>query len=129
MIGAITRIRPLQTMTEVNLENRVFVETLAFAILSKILQENCTQCITETRIQMADPDVRRKFALFLYATLAHNPRMWLHRMPPEVVAKVPGKRPKKNKYSPISRYPSCFGFLVIHSFTLWGRSPPSWQTS
>ncbi|MGC9312346.1 MAG: hypothetical protein ACP5IA_06600, partial [Sediminispirochaetaceae bacterium] len=30
-------------------------------------------------------------SVYLYATLALDPRMWLHRMPPEVVAKVPPK--------------------------------------
>jgi hypothetical protein len=29
----------------------------------------------------------------LYGSLAYNPRMWLHRMPPEVTAKVPPKTP------------------------------------
>jgi len=30
-------------------------------------------------------------SVYLYATLALDPRMWLHRMPPAVVAKVPPK--------------------------------------
>jgi hypothetical protein len=30
-------------------------------------------------------------SIFLYASLAYNPRMWLHRMPPEVLSKVTGK--------------------------------------
>jgi uncharacterized protein len=34
-------------------------------------------------------------SIFLYATLAYNPRMWLHRMPPEVLAKVTGKTPEE----------------------------------
>lgn len=30
-------------------------------------------------------------SILLYSSLAYNPRMWLHRMPPEVVQKVPAK--------------------------------------
>ncbi len=33
----------------------------------------------------------------LYGSLAYNPRMWLHRMPPEVVAKVPPKTPREKQ--------------------------------
>lgn len=36
-------------------------------------------------------------SIFLYGTLAYNPRMWLHRMPPEVTAKVSGKTPQERK--------------------------------
>ena len=36
-------------------------------------------------------------SIFLYATLAYNPRMWLHRMPPEVLAKVTGKTPEEKR--------------------------------
>ena len=36
-------------------------------------------------------------SIFLYATLAYNPRMWLHRMPPEVTVKVPEKTPQERK--------------------------------
>jgi len=36
-------------------------------------------------------------SIFLYASLAYNPRMWLHRMPPEVVAKVEGKTPEEKR--------------------------------
>ncbi len=36
-------------------------------------------------------------SIFLYGSLAYNPRMWLHRMPPEVTAKVPGKTPQERK--------------------------------
>jgi hypothetical protein len=36
-------------------------------------------------------------SIYLYASLAYNPRMWLHRMPPEVVAKVPGKTPEEKR--------------------------------
>jgi hypothetical protein len=36
-------------------------------------------------------------SIVLYASLAYNPRMWLHRMPPEVVAKVPGKTPQEKR--------------------------------
>jgi hypothetical protein len=36
-------------------------------------------------------------SVFLYGSLAYNPRMWLHRMPPEVTAKVPEKTPQERK--------------------------------
>jgi len=36
-------------------------------------------------------------SIFLYATLAYNPRIWLHRMPPEVLAKVTGKTPEEKR--------------------------------
>jgi hypothetical protein len=36
-------------------------------------------------------------SIFLYASLAYNPRMWLHRMPPEVLAKVAGKTPEEKR--------------------------------
>ena len=36
-------------------------------------------------------------SLLLYYSLYINPRMWLHRMPPEVVAKVPPKTPAEKK--------------------------------
>ena len=36
-------------------------------------------------------------SLVLYGSLAYNPRMWLHRMPPEVVAKVPAKTPAEKR--------------------------------
>jgi len=34
-------------------------------------------------------------SLLLYSSLAYYPRMWLHRMPPEVVEKVPPKTPEE----------------------------------
>lgn len=36
-------------------------------------------------------------SILLYASLAYNPRMWLHRMPPEVTAKVPAKTPGEKR--------------------------------
>ena len=36
-------------------------------------------------------------SIFLYGSLAYNPRMWLLRMPPEVTAKVPEKTPQERK--------------------------------
>ncbi len=30
-------------------------------------------------------------SILLYGSLAYNPRMWLHRMPPEVIVKAPAK--------------------------------------
>jgi len=36
-------------------------------------------------------------SLLLYGSLALNPRMWLHRMPPAVIAKVPPKTPAERR--------------------------------
>jgi len=36
-------------------------------------------------------------SILLYGSLAYNPRMWLHRMPPEVIAKVPAKTPGEKR--------------------------------
>jgi hypothetical protein len=36
-------------------------------------------------------------SFLLYASLAYNPRMWLHRMPPEVIKKVPPKTPAEKR--------------------------------
>jgi hypothetical protein len=36
-------------------------------------------------------------SVWLYGSLAYNPRMWLHRMPPEVRSKVPDKTPAERK--------------------------------
>ncbi len=36
-------------------------------------------------------------SILLYGSLAYSPRMWLHRMPPEVVEKVPLKTPTEKR--------------------------------
>jgi hypothetical protein len=36
-------------------------------------------------------------SILLYGSLAYNPRMWLRRMPPEVVAKVPPRTPEEKR--------------------------------
>ena len=36
-------------------------------------------------------------SLLIYGSLAYNPRLWLHRMPPEVRTKVPEKTPQERK--------------------------------
>jgi hypothetical protein len=36
-------------------------------------------------------------SILLYGSLAYNPRIWLHRMPPEVRNKVPGKTPQEKR--------------------------------
>jgi bacteriorhodopsin len=48
-------------------------------------------------------------SIFLYGSLAYNPRMWLHRMPPEVTAKVPQKTPQERKLF----------ILFVPPFLLW----------
>lgn len=36
-------------------------------------------------------------SVLLYVSLAYNPRMWMHRMPPEVVRKVPPRIPAEKR--------------------------------
>jgi len=36
-------------------------------------------------------------SVLLYASLAYNPRMWMHRMPPEVVQKVSPRTPAEKR--------------------------------
>lgn len=36
-------------------------------------------------------------SVLLYVSLAYNPRMWMHRMPPEVVQKVPPRTPAEKR--------------------------------
>lgn len=36
-------------------------------------------------------------SIWLYGSLAYNPRLWLHRMPPEVLARVTEKTPEERK--------------------------------
>jgi hypothetical protein len=36
-------------------------------------------------------------SVLIYGSLAYNPRLWLHRMPPEVLQKVPKKTPQERK--------------------------------
>lgn len=36
-------------------------------------------------------------SILIYGSLAYNPRLWLHRMPPEVRSKVPEKTPAERK--------------------------------
>lgn len=48
-------------------------------------------------------------SVWLYGTLAVNPRMWLHRMPPEVRQKVPEKTPQERKQFVVAALP----FLLL----------------
>jgi magnesium-transporting ATPase (P-type) len=36
-------------------------------------------------------------SVLIFGSLAYNPRLWLHRMPPEVRSKVPEKTPQERK--------------------------------
>lgn len=36
-------------------------------------------------------------SILIYGSLAYNPRIWLHRMPPEVRSKVPEKTNEESK--------------------------------
>lgn len=54
---------------------------------------------------------------FLYGSLAYNPRMWLHRMPPEVTAKVPEKTPQERKLFILFALPFLlwlFGYPILY---------------
>jgi hypothetical protein len=56
-------------------------------------------------------------SIFLYGSLAYNPRMWLHRMPPEVTAKVPGKTPQERKLFILFALPFLlwlFGYPILY---------------
>jgi hypothetical protein len=56
-------------------------------------------------------------SIFLYGSLAYNPRMWLHRMPPEVTAKVPEKTPQERKLFIFFALPFLlwlFGYPIIY---------------
>jgi hypothetical protein len=56
-------------------------------------------------------------SIFLYGSLAYNPRMWLHRMPPEVTAKVPEKTPQERKLFILFALPFLlwlFGYPILY---------------
>jgi hypothetical protein len=60
-------------------------------------------------------------SIFLYTSLAYNPRMWLHRMPPEVLAKVTGKTPKERRvfiYFALPFLLWLFGYPIIYVLQL-----------
>lgn len=48
-------------------------------------------------------------SIVLFASVFHNPRSWLHRMPPEVVAKVPARTPDEKRTALITGLP----FLLV----------------
>ncbi|MEW5872571.1 MAG: hypothetical protein AB1894_25140 [Chloroflexota bacterium] len=50
-------------------------------------------------------------SILLYGSLAYNPRMWLHRMPPGVIAKVPAKTPGEKRLLLMTAIP--FLLLVV----------------
>ncbi|HSL42910.1 MAG TPA: hypothetical protein VK897_05725 [Anaerolineales bacterium] len=64
-------------------------------------------------------------SVLIYASLAYNPRLWLHRMPPEVRAKVPEKTPHEKKvflWIAIPFLLLLFGYpilYVIYSYADW----------
>jgi hypothetical protein len=56
-------------------------------------------------------------SIFLYGSLAYNPRMWLHRMPPEVTAKVSEKTPQERKLFILFALPFLlwlFGYPILY---------------
>lgn len=57
-------------------------------------------------------------SLLVYGSLAYNPRLWLHRMPPEVRGKVPEKTPQERKSFLVVAIPFLlllFGYPVIYT--------------
>lgn len=65
-------------------------------------------------------------SILLYASLAYNPRIWLHRMPPEVRSKVADKTPEERKLFVGVALPFLlllFGYPVVYVIqqeaTLW----------
>lgn len=51
-------------------------------------------------------------SVFLFASVFYNPRSWLHRMPPEVVAKVPARTDAEKRTALITGTP----FLLVMIF-------------
>lgn len=52
-------------------------------------------------------------SIFIYASLLLNPRIWLHRMPPAVRAKVNGKTLEEKRWFVIMGVPMGFVFFFI----------------
>lgn len=52
-------------------------------------------------------------SILIFGSLAYNPRMWLHRMPPEVVAKVPGKTAKERRMMAYVALPF-LGWILVY---------------
>ena len=56
-------------------------------------------------------------SIFLYGSLAYKPRMWLHRMPPEVTTKVSEKTPQERKLFILFALPFLlwlFGYPILY---------------
>lgn len=56
-------------------------------------------------------------SILLYGSLAYNPRIWLHRMPPEVRTKVSAKTPEERKLFLGIAFPFLlllFGYPIVY---------------
>lgn len=56
-------------------------------------------------------------SFLLYGSLAYNPRMWLHRMPPEVRGKVAEKTPQESRIFKRVAFPFLlwlFGYPIVY---------------
>jgi hypothetical protein len=56
-------------------------------------------------------------SVLIYGSLAYNPRLWLHRMPPEVLRKVPKKTPQERKLFLRIAFPFLFllfGYPIVY---------------
>jgi hypothetical protein len=58
-------------------------------------------------------------SVLIYGSLAYNPRLWLHRMPPEVRSKVPEKTDQERKIFLTIALPFLlllFGYPIVYAF-------------
>ncbi|HPH97608.1 MAG TPA: hypothetical protein PKW33_13555 [Anaerolineaceae bacterium] len=67
-------------------------------------------------------------SILLYGSLAYSPRMWLHRMPPEVVAKVPAKTPDEKRLLLFAAVPFLL-LLIVYPIIYALQQDMDWLTS
>lgn len=65
-------------------------------------------------------------SIVLYSSLAYNPRMWLHRMPPAVVAKVPARTPGEKRLLLKTVAPPFFLLLATYPVIYVLRQDANW---
>ena len=67
-------------------------------------------------------------SVLLYASLAYNPRMWMHRMPPEVVQKVPARTPVEKRLWIFVAVPFML-IMLVYPIVYVLQNPSSWLTN
>lgn len=65
-------------------------------------------------------------SILLYGSLAFNPRMWLHRMPPEVIAKVPARTSAEKRLLIITAAVPFLLLLIIYPVIFVLQQDASW---